>query len=75
MYIKNVMKRGLNTCSVTVGMATFGLDVHGNCIAVLVRAMTINLALIINSVVVLTGTGIHVNAIIDQVNIQLKRIR
>ena len=50
-------------------MATPGLDVHGNYITILARAITISLALIINSMVVLTGTRIHVNAIIDQVNI------
>ncbi len=58
-----------------VGMATPGPDVHGNCIAVLARATTISLAMIVNSVVVLTGTGIHANAVMDQVNIQLKRMR
>ncbi len=46
-------------------MATPSPDVHGNCIAILARAMTISLALIINSVVVLMGTGIYVNAIMD----------
>lgn len=58
-----------------VGMANPGPDVHGNCIAILARATTISLALIVNSVVILTGIGIHANTIMDQVNIQLKRIR
>jgi hypothetical protein len=48
-----------------VGMATPGLNVHGNCIVILAKVMIISLALIINFVVVLTSTRIHVNVIMD----------
>jgi hypothetical protein len=48
-----------------VGIATPGPDMHGNCIAILARATTISLALIVNFIVVFTSIRIYANAIID----------
>jgi hypothetical protein len=57
-----------------VGMAILGPDVHRMNIAAL-RATAMSLSLIVSSVVVLTGIGIHAKVVRDQVNIQLKRMR
>lgn len=56
-------------------MVILGPDVDGKHIAALARATTMSLGLIVNSVVVLTGIGIHAKVVMDQVNIQLKRVR
>jgi hypothetical protein len=58
-----------------VGMAILGPDVHRMYIVALARATAMSLGLIVGSVVVLTGIGIHAKAVRDQVNIQLKRMR
>lgn len=61
------------TAVIAVGVVSLEPDVKY--IAVLARATTMSLGLIVNSVVVPTGIGINANVVMDQVNIQPKRGR
>lgn len=63
------------TAVIAVGVVILKPDVHGQYIAVLARATKMSLSLIVNSVVVPTGIGIHANVVMDRVNIQLEQGR
>jgi hypothetical protein len=58
------------TAVLAIGVVVLKPDVHSQNIAVLAKATTISLSLIVNSVVIPTSIGIHANDVMDWVNIQ-----